>query len=964
MGKEGDLWDDSALINAFNQAISTYKIIHSSKNKDNSSEMEKVTGSTEEIDSKSDSENLETTRDAEEKSSLIAPDLAETSNSSYLEENNHENSQATQPCLDSSSGQNIEHSQEAHNSYPHTQDVDDYNRLVGQYYELEEQRQKILEQLNQYGGWNYQYTAAASNSGVQYSNSQAYPMSSCHVSDSYVHCLCCDCCSQCLLLPCTLVPSCTSGGTCVGKPVDDCSVAICPEKSFPHEDDKILKTAIRAAERAMSTVKTTISGDSDKKEDEDRNQSELDRPNGSDPDLTIVLNAWYSAGFHTGKKFVMTYENVPKHYRISEAPEYCGARCLWFMKRANPTFRGLNAWSSLAIEYLGSMMAYENVPKHHRTIKVLLNAVQITSPMPSTMSMFTPLSAARANSLCPSNNTMLILSSSAPSPSPTFFPPSSPRVFSSSFSSSSSSSFSPKLSSIPFRSTARIACSCSLNSLKIRAKEDVFPTNDSPDNMATSLSPRTFLNARTEEELLLAIRKEAEAGSLPSNVASGMEELYQNYKSAIIKGGHPRADELILSNMTIALDRIYLDVEDPFIFEPHHKAKRDPFDYYMFGQNYIRPLIDFRLLTNVKAIVMFPSSFPGNSYVGNISLFYEMEEKLKQREKGRGGGIGSPKFPLLLRLPCAKFKADVYACVYSKLPGHNIILVSNHQTEADPAVIALLLETACPYIAENMTYVAGDRVVTDPLCKPFSMGRNLICVYSKKHMFDVPELVEMKRKANTRSLKEMAVLLRGGSQIVWFAPSGGRDRSDPQTGEFLPATLCRGEVGSKQKENCKDCGQPTSLILFAHLSLNCRRDQLLLLDELHFFVCESGIQAPFDASSVDNMRRLAEYSNPPGHIYPLAILCHDIMPPPQEVEKEIGEKRIISFHGVGVSVAPEISFSKTTVSCESPEKAKEVYSQEFYNSVTQQYNVLKSAIHGQKGLEASTPNVSLSQPWI
>jgi len=38
--------------------------------------------------------------------------------------------------------------------------------------------------------------------------------------------------------------------------------------------------------------------------------------------------------------------------------------------------------------------------------------------------------------------------------------------------------------------------------------------------------------------------------------------------------------------------------------------------------------------------------------------------------------------------------------------------------------------------------------------------RNLLCVYSKKHMDDVPELVDMKRRANTRSLKEMALLLR------------------------------------------------------------------------------------------------------------------------------------------------------------------------------------------------------------
>lgn len=104
------------------------------------------------------------------------------------------------------------------------------------------------------------------------------------------------------------------------------------------------------------------------------------------------------------------------------------------------------------------------------------------------------------------------------------------------------------------------------------------------------------------------------------------------------------------------------------------------------------------------------------------------------------------------------------------------------------------------------------------------------------------------------------------------------------------------------------------------------------------------IQAPFDTSSVDNMRRLVEHSGPPGHVYPLAILCHDIMPPPLkvwcsflrefalfyfilslefvilQVEKEIGEKRIISFHGTGISVAPALSFSETTATSENPEK--------------------------------------------
>lgn len=361
----------------------------------------------------------------------------------------------------------------------------------------------------------------------------------------------------------------------------------------------------------------------------------------------------------------------------------------------------------------------------------------------------------------------------------------------------------------------------------------------------------TFLNVRCGEELLAGIKRASELGTLPVNIASAMEELYQNYRNAVFSSGILHADEVVLSNMSAMLDLVLLDVEDPFEFSPHHKAVREPFDYYMFGQNYIRPLIDFC-----------------NSYVGNLSLFYDIEQKLRQ--------------------------------------GHNVVLMSNHQTEADPAVIALLLEKTNPHMAENMIYIAGDRVVSDPLCKPFSMGRNLLCVYSKKHMYDVPELVDMKRRANTRSLKEMALLLRRGSQIIWIAPSGGRDRPDPATHEWQPA--------------------------------------------------------PFDVASVDNMRRLVQHAGVPGHIYPLAILCYDIMPPPPQVEKEIGEKRVISFHGAGLSIAPEISYSDIALGGDE-EEAKSVYAKALYDSVNEQYNVLKPAVHGKQGLGASTPTISLSQPW-
>ena len=38
------------------------------------------------------------------------------------------------------------------------------------------------------------------------------------------------------------------------------------------------------------------------------------------------------------------------------------------------------------------------------------------------------------------------------------------------------------------------------------------------------------------------------------------------------------------------------------------------------------------------------------------------------------------------------------------------------------------------------------------------------------------------------------------------------------------------------------------------------------------------------------------------------------------MEKDIGEKRVISFHGVGLSVAPEIKFHEIAGSYENPDE--------------------------------------------
>lgn len=113
----------------------------------------------------------------------------------------------------------------------------------------------------------------------------------------------------------------------------------------------------------------------------------------------------------------------------------------------------------------------------------------------------------------------------------------------------------------------------------------------------------------------------------------------------------------------------------------------------------------------------------------------------------------------------------------TRTPGENVVFLANHQTEADPAVFALLLESSFPRLATEVAYVAGDRVVTDPVCVPFSMGRNLFCVHSKKHMGDDPALKADKAATNRKTLKAMQAALSRGGQLLWIAPSGGRDRA-------------------------------------------------------------------------------------------------------------------------------------------------------------------------------------------
>ena len=111
--------------------------------------------------------------------------------------------------------------------------------------------------------------------------------------------------------------------------------------------------------------------------------------------------------------------------------------------------------------------------------------------------------------------------------------------------------------------------------------------------------------------------------------------------------------------------------------------------------------------------------------------------------------------------------------------GENVILLANHQTEADPQIFSLLLDEAHPGFASSTIFVAGDRVTSDAIAMPFSMGRNLVranpnpnpsaspnpnpnhdhnanqlCIYSKRHLNNPPEQRGAKQKHNRMVMKK------------------------------------------------------------------------------------------------------------------------------------------------------------------------------------------------------------------
>jgi glycerol-3-phosphate O-acyltransferase len=286
-----------------------------------------------------------------------------------------------------------------------------------------------------------------------------------------------------------------------------------------------------------------------------------------------------------------------------------------------------------------------------------------------------------------------------------------------------------------------------------------------------------------------------ENGQLPAHYGQLLLKFYASYSIAVNKNGHDiqEYDPLLQQFLELVIKQL----KEPFQFESYHRRVRSPIDYYQFGLNLLRPLIIFE-----------------SSTVRGLRNLEEIAGRLAK--------------------------------------GNNVILFANHQTEPDPQAISLLLKDSFPKIAEEMIFVAGHRVITDPLAVPLSMGRNLLCIFSKKHIEDPPEEKEEKLQHNQRTMKRMSQLLSEGGKCIYVAPSGGRDR---------PTSDGRVKVSS------------------------------------------------FDPQSIEMFWLMAQQSGCPSHFYPLALVTYHLLPPPDSITAEIGERRHTQCTPIHLAFGEEIDMT-------------------------------------------------------
>ncbi|KAH9605916.1 hypothetical protein KSS87_010241 [Heliosperma pusillum] len=301
MGKEGQLWDDSSLINAFDQAISKYKKMHGKgyKNSSTTDVSGDVICNTIDVLQNGNS-NAKTVGDGNNNDSLVSVKVEEARNSEAVQENEVTDSLICEEhAHESYSILAQDHSQNSSS----TINLDEYNILYTQYYEIEEQRQKILQQMQHFNNEYYPYSGEASTAGVQCGTnptSQEYQGTS-HMPCGAMVVSCCPCACQCSLASCSSLTYPCSGTCCAGPPSTK-GLEVKPAV----ENVDFVAEALGAAQRALATLKDKTSGS----EKENNLCNSMEQNGASETNLSDVLNAWYSAGLYTGK--YLTEKSIAK----------------------------------------------------------------------------------------------------------------------------------------------------------------------------------------------------------------------------------------------------------------------------------------------------------------------------------------------------------------------------------------------------------------------------------------------------------------------------------------------------------------------------------------------------------------------------------------------------------------------------------------------------------------------------
>lgn len=189
----------------------------------------------------------------------------EKTNTSLIKENYCVVSSTPEPHAESS---NVMHVQDAAEvgAYSNPQGAEDYNQLLNQYNEVEVQRQKILQQLYQMRHWNNDFPVECSSYGqwVSSSNFQESQVPTGQASHPTIVCSCCPYVSQCMVTPCslhgcTVIPcalhACTIGEACVRKTCTDATAAIGSGMQIASDKADIVKSAMGAAEKAISSMR-------------------------------------------------------------------------------------------------------------------------------------------------------------------------------------------------------------------------------------------------------------------------------------------------------------------------------------------------------------------------------------------------------------------------------------------------------------------------------------------------------------------------------------------------------------------------------------------------------------------------------------------------------------------------------------------------------------------------------------